>query len=230
MSRSACILFLLFASALCVLQFAFRRLPWQVVGVKKPSPVKGFHHHNLTEYKEYSMARFLSTYEPVWLYNTTANAGRECEVDEMKMINRLSVILMRSYYENKTKVSAYIQGIFDPSDKKRMFITIPSTAKAIVQSVTEELMYLSKKIRCAVIRITVLPGLVAAGPEIIYDLRVRNFSLSRGPSKGCIKKFSKLAPTSSRIYKSTCQNILSNKLEQHLLLHGKEIPKHDHLR
>uniref|UniRef100_L7LPW1 Putative group i salivary lipocalin n=1 Tax=Rhipicephalus pulchellus TaxID=72859 RepID=L7LPW1_RHIPC len=202
MSKPACILFLLFASALCVLQFAFRRLPWHVVGIKKPIPVKGFHHHNLTEYKEYSMARFLRTYEPIWLYNTTASAGRQCEVDEMKMINRLSVILMRSYYENKTKVSAYIQGIFDPSDKKRMFITIPSAAK----------------------------GLEAAGPEIIYDLRVRNSSLSRGPSNGCKKKFAKLAATSSRIYEPKCQDILSSKLALQLTIQGKEVPRNGHLR
>uniref|UniRef100_L7LQR1 Putative group i salivary lipocalin n=1 Tax=Rhipicephalus pulchellus TaxID=72859 RepID=L7LQR1_RHIPC len=230
MSRPAFILFLLFASALCVLQFAFRRLPWHVVGIKKPIPVKGFHRHNLTEYKEYSMTRFLSTYEPIWLYNTTANAGRECEVDEMKMINRLSVILMRSYYENKAKVSAYIQGMFDPSDKKRMFITIPSRAKVILQSVTEELMYLSKKMRCAVIRITVVPGLEAAGPEIIYDLRVRNFSLSRGPSNGCKKKFAKLAAKSSRIYEAKCQDILRSKLAQQLTIQGKEVPRNGHLR
>uniref|UniRef100_L7LT89 Putative group i salivary lipocalin n=1 Tax=Rhipicephalus pulchellus TaxID=72859 RepID=L7LT89_RHIPC len=210
MSRPAFILFLLFASALCVLQFAFRRLPWHVVGIKKPIPVKGFHRHNLTEYKEYSMTRFLSTYEPIWLYNTTANAGRECEVDEMKMINRLSVILMRSYYENKAKVSAYIQ--------------------VILQSVTEELMYLSKKMRCAVIRITVVPGLEAAGPEIIYDLRVRNFSLSRGPSNGCKKKFAKLAAKSSRIYEAKCQDILRSKLAQQLTIQGKEVPRNGHLR
>uniref|UniRef100_A0A224YMT5 Lipocalin n=1 Tax=Rhipicephalus zambeziensis TaxID=60191 RepID=A0A224YMT5_9ACAR len=176
------------------------------------------------------MARFLCTYEPIWLYNTTASADRKCEVDEMKMINRLSVILMRSYYENGRKVSAYIQGTFDSSDRKRMFITIPSAAKAIVQSVTEDLMYLSKRLRCAVVRITVLPGLQAAGPEIIYDLRVRNFSLSRGPSKGCKNKFAKLATRSSRIYESKCQDILSTKIEQQLIIQGKEVPRNDHLR
>uniref|UniRef100_A0A224YB84 Lipocalin n=1 Tax=Rhipicephalus zambeziensis TaxID=60191 RepID=A0A224YB84_9ACAR len=225
MTRHACILFLLFASSLCVLQFGFQRFPWRAVGIKKPSPAKGFHRHNLTQYKEYSMARFLCTHEPIWLYNTTARADRECEVDDMKMINRLSVILMRSYYENRTKISAYVQGTFDPSDRKRMFITIPSAAKAIVQSVTEELMYLSKKLRCAVIRITVLPG-----PEVIYDLRVRNTSLSRGPSNGCKKRFAKLAPTSSRIYESMCQDTLSRKMEQQLIIQGKEVPRNGSLR
>uniref|UniRef100_A0A131Z6G4 Lipocalin n=1 Tax=Rhipicephalus appendiculatus TaxID=34631 RepID=A0A131Z6G4_RHIAP len=225
MTRHACILVLLFASSLCVLQFGFHGFPWHMVGIKKPTPVKGFHRHNLTQYKEYSMARFLCTHEPIWLYNTTARADRDCEVDEMKMINRLSVILMRSYYEKRTKISAYIQGTFDPSDRKRMFITIPSAAKAIVQSVTEELMYLSKKLRCAVIRITVLPG-----PETIYDLRVRNSSLSRGPSRGCKNKFAKLAPTSSGIYESKCQDILSRKIEQQLIIQGKEVPRNGHLR
>nr|XP_037275329.1 uncharacterized protein LOC119167976 [Rhipicephalus microplus] len=146
------------------------------------------------------------------------------------MINRLSVILMRSYYENKAKVSVYIQGIFDPSDKNRMFITIPREAKAIVQSVTEEVMYLSKKSRCAVIRITVLPGLESAGPELIYDLRVRNSSLSRGPSKGCIKNFEKLARSSFRVYQPSCQDILSTKVEQQLIIQGKQVPKKHHLR
>ncbi|KAL1444528.1 hypothetical protein MTO96_029781 [Rhipicephalus appendiculatus] len=202
MIRHASILVLLFASSLCVLQFGFQRFPWDMVGIK-----------------------FLCTHEPIWLYNTTARADRDCEVDEMKMINRLSVILMRSYYEKRTKISAYIQGTFDPSDRKRMFITIPSAAKAIVQSVTEELMYLSKKLRCAVIRITVLPG-----PETIYDLRVRNSSLSRGPSRGCKNKFAKLAPTSSGIYESKCQDILSRKIEQQLIIQGKEVPRNGHLR
>uniref|UniRef100_A0A131Z2V7 Lipocalin n=1 Tax=Rhipicephalus appendiculatus TaxID=34631 RepID=A0A131Z2V7_RHIAP len=223
MTRHACILVLLFASSLCVLQFGFHGFPWHMVGIK-----------------------FLCTHEPIWLYNTTARADRDCEVDEMKMINRLSVILMRSYYEKRTKyseihiifqvffldkrgsiyrISAYIQGTFDPSDRKRMFITIPSAAKAIVQSVTEELMYLSKKLRCAVIRITVLPG-----PETIYDLRVRNSSLSRGPSRGCKNKFAKLAPTSSGIYESKCQDILSRKIEQQLIIQGKEVPRNGHLR
>uniref|UniRef100_A0A224YKF3 Lipocalin n=1 Tax=Rhipicephalus zambeziensis TaxID=60191 RepID=A0A224YKF3_9ACAR len=197
MTRHACILFLLFASSLCVLQFGFQRFPWRAVGIKKPSPAKGFHRHNLTQYKEYSMARFLCTHEPIWLYNTTARADRECEVDDMKMINRLSVILMRSYYENRTKISAYVQGTFDPSDRKRMFITIPSAAK---------------------------------GPEVIYDLRVRNTSLSRGPSNGCKKRFAKLAPTSSRIYESMCQDTLSRKMEQQLIIQGKEVPRNGSLR
>uniref|UniRef100_A0A131Z434 Lipocalin n=1 Tax=Rhipicephalus appendiculatus TaxID=34631 RepID=A0A131Z434_RHIAP len=197
MTRHACILVLLFASSLCVLQFGFHGFPWHMVGIKKPTPVKGFHRHNLTQYKEYSMARFLCTHEPIWLYNTTARADRDCEVDEMKMINRLSVILMRSYYEKRTKISAYIQGTFDPSDRKRMFITIPSAAK---------------------------------GPETIYDLRVRNSSLSRGPSRGCKNKFAKLAPTSSGIYESKCQDILSRKIEQQLIIQGKEVPRNGHLR
>nr|XP_037290226.1 uncharacterized protein LOC119185239 [Rhipicephalus microplus] len=176
------------------------------------------------------MAKFLCTHEPIWLYNTTSSAVRECEVDQMMMINRLSVLLMRSYYEKKTKVSVYIQGMFDPSDKNRMFITIPREAKAIVQSVTEELMYLSKKSRCAVIRITVLPGLESAGPELIYDLRVRNSSLSRGPSKGCMKNFAKFARAPSPVYQPKCQEILNTKIEQQLIIQGQQVPRKHHLR
>ncbi|XP_075722787.1 uncharacterized protein LOC142765539 isoform X2 [Rhipicephalus microplus] len=225
MTRHACILILLVANSLCVLRFGFHRLRWQTLSIKKPTRVKGFNRQNLTEYKEYSMARFLCTHEPIWLYNTTSSALRECEVDQMAMISRLSVLLMRSYYENKTKVSVYIQGTFDPSNKNRMFITIPREAKAIVRSVTEELLYLSKKSRCAVIRITVLPG-----PELIYDLRVRNSSLSRGPSNGCIKNFAKLARVSSQVYQPRCQDILNTKIEQQILIQGKEVPRKHHLR
>lgn len=175
------------------------------------------------------MARFLCTKEPIWLYNTTGSIDRECEVDEMKMISRLQVILLRSYYENQTKVSAYIEGRFDPSDIKRMFLTIPTAAKAIVRSLTEELVYLSKKLRCAVIKITVIPGLQGTGLEYIYDLRVRNSSIARGPSRGCIAKFAKLATSSSRIYQPRCQDILRKQNEQKLLIEGKGKPKNDHL-
>ncbi|XP_037500775.1 uncharacterized protein LOC119374675 isoform X2 [Rhipicephalus sanguineus] len=229
MARNACFLVLLFGSSLGVLHFNFRGPLWKYFGLKKRTPTPGSHRYNISEYKEYSMARLLCTKEPIWLYNTTGSIDRECEVDGMEMISRLEVFLLRSYYENGAKVSAHIEGRFDPSDKKRMFLKIPTAARAIVQSLTEELVYLSKKLRCAVIKITVAPGLQGTGLEYVYDLRVRTRPLARGPSRGCIGKFAKLATSSSRIYQPRCQDILRKQNEQKLIIEGKGKPKNDHL-
>ncbi|KAH6926650.1 hypothetical protein HPB50_020849 [Hyalomma asiaticum] len=53
---------------------------------------------------------------------------------------------------------------------------------------TEELVYLSNKLRCAVMKIQIRPG-----PMTVYDVVVRNSSIERGPSRGCINKLLRMS-------------------------------------
>nr|XP_050037226.1 uncharacterized protein LOC126534048 [Dermacentor andersoni] len=209
---------LLFTTCLSMLECSFSGVKSALTGIK--SIVRGSTRHRLKDCKEGSIARFLCTKEPIWLYNSTGRPDRDCEVDQTMHINQTSVLLLRSLYENRTKKSISLMGTFPPNNPKRMFLHIPD----MPDSLAENMEYLSKKLRCAVLRIT-LPG-----NQAVYDLLVRNSSIERGPSRGCIKKFDKLTSTSLRMYQPNCQSILLERTEPEFTIVTTTKPTKTHLR
>ncbi|XP_049526992.1 uncharacterized protein LOC119458298 isoform X11 [Dermacentor silvarum] len=117
------------------------------------------------------------------------------------------------------KISGYLQGTLNPDNVDRMFIF----NQGIPYNQTENVVYLSTKLRCAVIKVTTLPGM-----QTIYDLRVRNFSITRGPSRGCMRKWTKLTNKSHSIYAPICQGILHSKTEPEFNTGAKPTPKNEH--
>ncbi|XP_049526984.1 uncharacterized protein LOC119458298 isoform X3 [Dermacentor silvarum] len=231
---------LLFATFVSMLEGKYEAIRRGLAGIKYATHVGTRHGHQTKGHKEYSIAEFLSTPEPIWLYNTTGSINRECEVDQVKTINQTSVLLLRSRYENDTKyyqhsrsnlcavfisvffirrISGYLQGTLNPDNVDRMFIF----NQGIPYNQTENVVYLSTKLRCAVIKVTTLPGM-----QTIYDLRVRNFSITRGPSRGCMRKWTKLTNKSHSIYAPICQGILHSKTEPEFNTGAKPTPKNEH--
>ncbi|XP_049526988.1 uncharacterized protein LOC119458298 isoform X6 [Dermacentor silvarum] len=210
---------LLFATFVSMLEGKYEAIRRGLAGIKYATHVGTRHGHQTKGHKEYSIAEFLSTPEPIWLYNTTGSINRECEVDQVKTINQTCVLLLRSRYENDTKISGYLQGTLNPDNVDRMFIF----NQGIPYNQTENVVYLSTKLRCAVIKVTTLPGM-----QTIYDLRVRNFSITRGPSRGCMRKWTKLTNKSHSIYAPICQGILHSKTEPEFNTGAKPTPKNEH--
>uniref|UniRef100_A0A131YRU7 Lipocalin n=1 Tax=Rhipicephalus appendiculatus TaxID=34631 RepID=A0A131YRU7_RHIAP len=70
----------------------------------------------------------------------------------------------------------------------------------------------------------------AKGPGTTYDLRVRNSSITRGPSHGCIKKLDNLSKRNFPIYQPSCQDILRKETKPQFSVNGKGKPKNEHLR
>ncbi|XP_075741764.1 uncharacterized protein LOC142792545 [Rhipicephalus microplus] len=216
--------FLMFASYLNKLECRFgaikhvRSNPQSKMGAGKH---RG---HNSTKCKHDGIAQFLCTEEPIWLYSTSSRTDRECEVDQKKSMSSLSIIVFRSYYSSGKKISGDIEGKFDPKNDKRMYLEIPSTAKVTVQKLAVKMTYMSQKLRCAVFKIT-----THTGSHITYDLRVRNSSITQGPSQGCIRHFEDLSKHSSLVYHPSCQKILGTENRPQLILYEKGKTKNNHL-
>uniref|UniRef100_A0A131YQ10 Lipocalin n=1 Tax=Rhipicephalus appendiculatus TaxID=34631 RepID=A0A131YQ10_RHIAP len=225
MNGNRLFVFLLFASHLSTLECRFGAIKHGLSGRQEGIRAGKYRRRNSTQCKYDGIAQFLCTEEPIWLYNSSARTDRQCEVDQKESMSHVSIMFRRSYYSSRTKISGDIEGTFDPRDDRRMYIEVPSTAKAIVPKITEEMMYMSKKLRCAVFKYTTVPG-----RGITYDLRVRNSSITRGPSNGCIKKFDNLAKNYFAVYQPNCQNILLEKTKPKFTINGKEKPKNEHLR
>ncbi|XP_065284316.2 uncharacterized protein [Dermacentor albipictus] len=209
---------LLFTTSLSMFECSFSGVKSVLTGIK--GIVRASTRHRLKDCKEGSIAKFLCTKEPIWLYNSTGRPDRDCEVDETMNINQTSVLLLRSLYQNGTKTSINLMGTFQLHNPKRMFLHIPD----MPDSLTENMEYLSKKLRCAILRIT-LPG-----HHAVYDLLVRNSSIERGPSRRCIKEFAKLTSTSLRMYQPHCQNILLQRMEPEFTIVTTTKPTKTHLR
>ncbi|XP_049527002.1 uncharacterized protein LOC119458301 isoform X7 [Dermacentor silvarum] len=214
---------LLFTTSLSILECRLMMAKSALSGMKSVSRVGMRHPFYTQDCKEGSIAKFLCTNEPIWLYNSTGGPGRECEVDETMNISQTAILLLRSHYENGMKKSIYLNGTFDQRDAKRMFLHIPGGQKGMRDHLTEDMLYLSQKLRCAVFKITL------QNYGHVYDLLVRNSSIARGPSKGCKNAFAKLTSTSFRIYQPKCQDILFQSTEPEFTV-GPKTPQNTHLR
>ncbi|XP_049527004.1 uncharacterized protein LOC119458301 isoform X9 [Dermacentor silvarum] len=145
---------LLFTTSLSILECRLMMAKSALSGMKSVSRVGMRHPFYTQDCKEGSIAKFLCTNEPIWLYNSTGGPGRECEVDETMNISQTAILLLRSHYENGMKKSIYLNGTFDQRDAKRMFLHIPGGQKGMRDHLTEDMLYLSQKLRCAVFKIT----------------------------------------------------------------------------
>ncbi|XP_049526998.1 uncharacterized protein LOC119458301 isoform X1 [Dermacentor silvarum] len=215
---------LLFTTSLSILECRLMMAKSALSGMKSVSRVGMRHPFYTQDCKEGSIAKFLCTNEPIWLYNSTGGPGRECEVDETMNISQTAILLLRSHYENGMKKSIYLNGTFDQRDAKRMFLHIPGGQKGMRDHLTEDMLYLSQKLRCAVFKIT-----LQSNPAI-YDLLVRNSSIARGPSRGCMRKFANLTSTSLRMYEPSCQAILLKNAEPEITIGRKPNQENTHLR
>uniref|UniRef100_A0A224YDH0 Lipocalin n=1 Tax=Rhipicephalus zambeziensis TaxID=60191 RepID=A0A224YDH0_9ACAR len=225
MNGSRLFVFLLFASHLSTLDCRFGGIKRGLSGTQEGIRAGKYRRRNSTQCKYDGIAQFMCTEEPIWLHNSSARPDRQCEVDQKESMSHVSIMFRRSYYSSRQKISVHIEGTFDPQDDRRMHIQVPSTAKVTVQKITEEMMYLSKKLRCAVFKLTTVPG-----SRITYELRVRNSSITRGPSNGCMRKFEKLSKNDFTIYQPSCQDILRKEAKPQFTINGKGKPSNDHLR
>ncbi|XP_070377438.1 uncharacterized protein [Dermacentor albipictus] len=194
MARMKLLALLLFAASLTMLEATLRfRAGWPLIFLV-PRVHRGRKHGGFP--------RFLTTPEPIWIYNTTGHPERQCEVQQVQHMNKTSVHLIRSYYEHSKKISGDLQGTFDLKHVAHMFIQLPD----VPYNQTEDILYMSRRRRCAVIKIRS----TLQGSPATYDLRVRNSSITRGPSRGCKRKFRKYARGSHGTYQTKCQEILRN--------------------
>ncbi|XP_037576062.1 uncharacterized protein LOC119458301 isoform X2 [Dermacentor silvarum] len=214
----------LFTTSLSMLECRLTMVKSALSGVKSMTRLNKRHRLYPAHCNKGTIAKFLCTKEPIWLYNTTGLPNRNCEVDQTMNMNQTSIHLLRLLYESGTKKTINIEGTFDQKNVKRLFLHIPSTTKVVPKNLTEDIEYLSKKLRCAVMRIT------SAGNPAIYDLLVRNSSIARGPSRGCMRKFANLTSTSLRMYEPSCQAILLKNAEPEITIGRKPNQENTHLR
>ncbi|KAL1466515.1 hypothetical protein MTO96_042679, partial [Rhipicephalus appendiculatus] len=92
-------------------------------------------------------------------------------------------------------------GLFDAKRKDTMVIS--PTGDFPEQ--TEEMVFMSRTRKCAVIKVTTFFG----GSSKKFDLRVRNSSIEKGPEAKCVKHFHKVARRAHKLYKNKCQDLMA---------------------
>ncbi|XP_049526997.1 uncharacterized protein LOC119458298 isoform X16 [Dermacentor silvarum] len=120
------------------------------------------------------------------------------------------------------EISGELRGTFDLKHVDHMIIHPPGAP----YNQTEDILYMSRKLRCAVIKIRTM----LHGNHTTYDLRVRNSSIARGPSRGCMKKFRKYARGSHGTYQTKCQEILRNTTQPLFTIEAKPKQQSQRLR
>ncbi|XP_037499487.1 uncharacterized protein LOC119373511 isoform X2 [Rhipicephalus sanguineus] len=163
---------------------------------------------------------FFSTDQPIWTYKTTERPVHECEVEQMIKKNKTSVLLMRSYNKNNSKISGYLQRTLQPRNVYQMLIQHSEYNQ------TEDILYMSKKLRCAVVKVTS----TLKGQHTTFDLRVRNSSVTKGSTRGCKIKFWRVASGAQNVYTVKCQDILRNKTKPAITVVGNAKKKMQPLR
>ncbi|XP_054928607.1 uncharacterized protein [Dermacentor andersoni] len=120
------------------------------------------------------------------------------------------------------EISGDLRGTFDLKHLGHMLIQLPGAP----YNQTEDILYMSRKQRCAVIKIRS----TLQGSPATYDLRVRNSSITRGPSRGCKRKFRRYSRGSHGTYQTTCQEILRNITQPLSTIAAKANPQSQHAR
>uniref|UniRef100_A0A023FY08 Putative lipocalin-3 1 n=1 Tax=Amblyomma parvum TaxID=251391 RepID=A0A023FY08_AMBPA len=158
-------------------------------------------------FPQYDISEFVGTPLPIWTYNSTSSPEIMCQVDVMVNMSRYHIIFNRSRYEDKgmSKKKTYLMdGKFMETTNDTMLVGPLNVA--VTQ--TEKILYDSPDYQCAVILVTLMgPGF---GPSW-YDLRVRNSSVTQGPSWDCQQKFNIYAHNGTVRYTKNCQKILPLK-------------------
>uniref|UniRef100_B5M7B6 p27 protein-like protein n=1 Tax=Amblyomma americanum TaxID=6943 RepID=B5M7B6_AMBAM len=124
---------------------------------------------------------FIGIPQPIWTYNSTEPSNVSCKVDVMVNMSRIGIFFNRS--------SKYPPESAPPSNLTPLAL--------------ESLTFMSDDYSCAVLRVSwPFPG------PFWYELRVRNTSITRGPTEKCLENFRNMSGTHRGVYNSSCQDIL----------------------
>ncbi|XP_049527126.1 uncharacterized protein LOC125946954 [Dermacentor silvarum] len=154
--------------------------------------------------KAYSIRKFLDTTEPIWTVYTTGPTTRRCEVDEVLDVTKASVYIKRHFFLRGKQMSTRITGTFSPYRTKHMEIHISGSPYIV----SEDILYLSAKLDCAVIMTTTN---IERKKKHTYDVRVRNSAISLSPGADCLARFRDLVNWEQVIYTRDCQHVLNKK-------------------
>uniref|UniRef100_A0A224YBT0 Lipocalin n=1 Tax=Rhipicephalus zambeziensis TaxID=60191 RepID=A0A224YBT0_9ACAR len=148
--------------------------------------------------KEWDIREFVKTPEPIWTYATSQAAEIICKEDIKKVMTFRFIVFYRSYYYKRKKMTFRLEGEFDPRQKARM--TIISKAGTLNQ--TEDIIYMSKRLTCAVVRVTPNFGSFVK----MYDLRIRNSTTREPIESKCLDIFKSRAGRKIYVlYQNRCQ-------------------------
>uniref|UniRef100_A0A131YT05 Lipocalin n=1 Tax=Rhipicephalus appendiculatus TaxID=34631 RepID=A0A131YT05_RHIAP len=108
------------------------------------------------------------------------------------------IVFYRSYYYKRKKLSFRLEGEFVPRQKGRMTII----SKAGTLNRTEEIICMSKRFICAVVRVTPNFGSYVK----MYDLRIRNSTTREPIESKCLDIFKSRAGRKIYVlYQNRCQ-------------------------
>lgn len=148
--------------------------------------------------RDWDIREFLKTEEPIWTYATSEATQIICKRDTKLLITFQYIVFFRSYYHQKRKLIFRLQGEFDPHRKARMIIK----SRDRVFNQTEEVIYMSKNLTCAVMRVTPHFGSYMKK----YDLRIRNSTIREPIEAKCLDTFkSRTGKKMYVLYKNKCQ-------------------------
>ncbi|XP_075722793.1 uncharacterized protein LOC119167974 isoform X2 [Rhipicephalus microplus] len=166
--------------------------------------------------KTYAMKKFLKTPVPIWTFNTTkGKVGKtRCDVDVLLTISKTHIIYHHLCYENLEKKNVRMLGTFDPRNKDRLFVQ----AKGSVYNVTDEMLYLNWRWKCAVFKVTT----PCYGMCSWYEVRVWNLSTALNNAHVCIRKFKKLEPYGRGVYDEDCQNLVHRSAQLPILVSSNQ--------
>ncbi|KAL1465902.1 hypothetical protein MTO96_043059, partial [Rhipicephalus appendiculatus] len=134
---------------------------------------------------------FVKTPEPIWTYSTSQATDIICKKDSKLFVTLQSIVFFRSLIFR-------LQGEFDPRRKARMTIF----ARDGTLNQTEEIIYMSRKLTCAVVQVTLNFGSYAK----LYDLRVRNSTTREHIEPKCLDVFRSRAVRKIYVlYQNRCQ-------------------------
>uniref|UniRef100_A0A131Z1J3 Lipocalin n=1 Tax=Rhipicephalus appendiculatus TaxID=34631 RepID=A0A131Z1J3_RHIAP len=205
----------LFATCAAVLECRLRytrRTPFFFIPFWTHHHYRPYHHRHVR--KPGGFEAFLSSGQPIWTYKTTGRPFRQCEVEQVIQRSQATFLLMRSYYDNNTKITANLQGRLQPRNVHRMLIQRSGTTYHEI----EDIVHLSKKLRCAVVKVTS----TVEGMRTTYDLRVRNSSIIHGPSRGCNRAFWRFARGAPVVYVQKCQEMLRSTMKPEIIVGAKK--------
>uniref|UniRef100_A0A224YMK8 Lipocalin n=1 Tax=Rhipicephalus zambeziensis TaxID=60191 RepID=A0A224YMK8_9ACAR len=147
---------------------------------------------------DWNMREFVKTPESIWTYSTSQATDIICKKDSKLFVTLQSIVFFRSYYHKKRKLIFRLQGEFDPRRKARMTIF----ARDGTLNQTEEIIYMSMKLTCAVVQVTLNFGSYAK----LYDLRIRNSTTREPIEPKCLDVFrSRAVKKVYVLYQNRCQ-------------------------
>uniref|UniRef100_A0A023G150 Putative lipocalin-3 1 n=1 Tax=Amblyomma parvum TaxID=251391 RepID=A0A023G150_AMBPA len=152
-------------------------------------------------FHQYDISEFVGTPLPIWTYQSTSPGNSTCQVDVMVNMSRYHILFNRSKYEGEMSRRRidFMDGNFTgfPID------TMAVGGLGMLAMQSEKIMYESQDYECAVIKVSL------TGSETPwYDLRVRNSSVTQGPSSECTNQFKQYASNGTKRYLDSCQEIL----------------------